>query len=92
MRVKYSTNWMGPIQAKWIKENGKDWAAGRIDIYGDGVPEYEEIGLSIMKGKDWVRFTKWVEQLTTPEIWTHDQIIQAYEFHNPKITWWKEHE
>ena len=92
MKVRYSTNWMGPIQLKWIHENGRDWAAGRIDVHGDDVPEYEEIGLPLMKVKDWTRFTRWVERLTTPEIWTLEQLVKSYEFHNPKITWFdKEH-
>ena len=89
MRVKYSTNWMGPLNKEWIEKNGKQWAGGRIDVYGDDVPEYTELGLGVMKGEDWRKFTVWLERLTTPEIWTTDQLVQAYEFHNPKITWWK---
>ena len=90
MKVRYSTNWMGPANLKWIEENGKDWSVGRIDVYGDDVPEYTELGLNMMKSKDWVRFTRWLEGgFTTPEIWTTEQLVQAYEFNNPKITWWE---
>ena len=90
MKVRYSTNWMGPINKEWIEDNGDDWCAGRIDVYGDDVPEYTELGLNIMKSKDWVRFTRWIEGITTPEIWTTEQLVQAYEFHNPKIVWFGE--
>ena len=34
MSIRYSTNYMGPINMDWIKEHGSDWAGGRIDLYG----------------------------------------------------------
>ena len=30
--ITYSINWMGPINKKWLDENGSHWAGGRIDI------------------------------------------------------------
>lgn len=30
--ITYSTNWMGPINKKWVDEHGSNWAGGRIDI------------------------------------------------------------
>ena len=90
MKVRYSLNWMGPINKAWIEKNGNGWSVGRIDVYGDDVPEYTELGLDMMKSKDWVRFTRWIEGITTPEIWTTEQLVQAYEFHNPKIVWFGE--
>ena len=87
MKVRYSTNWMGPINTQWIKDYGDDWSGGRIDVYGDDVPEHTELGIRIMKTVDWRRFTAWLEGLTTPEIWTTEQLVKAYEFHNPQIEW-----
>ena len=87
MRVSYSTNWMGPVNKAWIEKNGKQWAGGRIDVHGD-VPEHTELGLRIMRIEDWWHFTRWLDHFVTPEIWTTEQLVQAYEFHNPKIRWY----
>lgn len=87
--IHYSTNWMGPINKEWIKENGEEWAAGRIDVFGDYIDE-TEIGLPMMYIQDWGRFTIWLDKFTTVErVWTLDEIIKEYETTNPKITWWK---
>ena len=87
--IHYSTNWMGPINTGWIKENGTDWSGGRIDVFGDGI-EPTEIGLPVMKTEDWRRFTPWLDKFTTVErVWTLDEIVKEYETTNPKITWWK---
>lgn len=90
MRVKYSSNWMGPVSLEWIKKNGDHWAAGRIDVYGDGVPEYEEINLPMMKIQDWNNFSRWLDALATPEVWSLDDLVNVYEKYNSKITWWKQ--
>ena len=87
MRVSYSLNWMGPLNKAWIEKNGKHWAGGRIDVSGD-VPEYTELGIDMMRGEDWRRFTYWLDDFVTPEIWTTEQLVQAYEFNNPKIRWY----
>lgn len=88
--IHYSTNWMGPVNNKWIEENGSHWAAGRIDIFGDDVDE-TEIGLPVMRSEDWFRFTHWLDKFTTVErIWTLDEIVKEYETTNPKIRWFKD--
>lgn len=95
--ITYSTNWMGPINRKWIEENGNGWAAGRIDIFGDIITngEYLEIGLPMMDKHDWNNFTRWLEGdydskgFETETVWTLDQLVEEYEKTNPKITWWK---
>lgn len=87
--IHYSTNWMGPINKDWIEENGDDWAAGRIDVFGDYI-EPTEIGLHVMKTEDWRRFTAWLDKFSTVErVWTLVEIVKEYETTNPKITWWK---
>ena len=89
MRVKYSTNWMGPLNREWIEKNGRQWAGGRIDVHGD-VPEYTELGIRIMRGEDWRRFTYWLNDFVTPEIWTTEQLVMAYELYNTKIVLWED--
>ena len=88
MKVSYSLNWMGPVNKTWIEKNGKQWAGGRIDVRGDDVPEYTELGIRMMRGEDWRLFTYWLDDFVTPEIWTTEQLVQAYEFNNPKIRWY----
>lgn len=91
--IHYSSNWMGPINREWIKENGEEWATGRIDIFGEGYNGDDvetEIGLPMMYIQDWKRFTKWLDRFETVErVWTLDEIVKEYETTNPKITWWK---
>jgi hypothetical protein len=83
----YSINWMGPINTKWIKENGSHWAAGRIDVYGDE-PYPDEIGLAPMHGEDWGRFGRWLDTLKTEDTWPLDRLVREYEKDNPPIRWW----
>ena len=86
--IHYSTNWMGPINMTWIKENGEGWSAGRIDVFGDGIET--EMALPLMKTEDWHRFTPWLDKFSTVErVWTLYEIVEEYETTNPKITWWK---
>lgn len=66
------------------------WAGGRIDVYGTDNPYGEEIGLPIMHGKDYRRFSNWLDTVETTEIWTLKQLVEQYELTNPKIRWDKE--
>lgn len=89
--VTYSTNWMGPINQKWIEEHGDCWSAGRIDIYG--VPDEPwglEYDLPIMHTEDWYDFSGWLDDFKTHELWSFDDIIAQYEQdRGKKIRWWK---
>jgi hypothetical protein len=88
--IRYSTNWMGPINMDWIKKNGNDWAAGRIDCRGGDLGMFgEEIGLPIMKTTDWHNFSMWLRDVETKELYTLQQLVTEYELTNPKITWFK---
>lgn len=91
--IHYSINWMGPINAKWIEENGDNWCSGRIDIFGEdhnGNDVETEIGIPPMHHRDWQRFTRWLDRFETVErVWTLDEIVKEYETTNLKITWWK---
>ena len=80
---------MGPINKQWIEDNGDDWAGGRIDVYGTDNPYGEEIGVPIMKGYDWFRFSMWLWKFETDTVWTLKELTEEYEKTNPKITWFK---
>jgi len=87
--IRYSTNWMGPINSEWIKENGRHWAAGRIDIYGPW-PFPDEYGLRMMHYEDWNSFSEWLGNLKTKRKWGFDRIIKEYEKTHSKIRWFKD--
>lgn len=87
--VSYSTNWMGPINLKWIEEHGECWSAGRIDIYGISDEDYRlEYGLPAMHTEDWNDFSSWLSDFETHELWEFDDIIAQYEQESGrKIRW-----
>jgi len=91
MPVRYSTNWMGPINKQWYEERGLElwtYAAGRIDCRGEDLGPYgEEIGLSPMLVEDWSRFSDWLNTFETDFMWNLKDLIELYERNNPKITW-----
>ena len=86
--MRYSINWMGPINRDWIQKNGNYWAGGRIDVYGTDSDYPEEIGLPIMYQEDWVRLSVWLDELRTKELLTFEELVAKYEENNPRIRWW----
>lgn len=90
--ITYSTNWMGPINIKWIEEHGKHWAAGRIDIYGlPNEPYPLEYGLPVMHVEDWNSFSYWLDDFATENLWSFDDLIAQYEHDvGAKIRWFKD--
>lgn len=93
-QISYSTNWMGPINHRFIEKNGDDWAGGRIDISGPEYPHYgREMLLPIMRASDWYRLQDWLDDYFTEEVVTLKVLLEAYYADaNPKITWfnWNE--
>jgi hypothetical protein len=91
MPVRYSTNWMGPINKQWYEERGLElwtYAAGRIDCRGEDLGQFgDEIGLSPMLAEDWGRFSKWLDTFETDFMWNLKDLVELYERNNPKITW-----
>lgn len=86
--IHYSLNWMGPINEKFIRENGIHWSAGRIDISG------EIYGMSysvpVMHTGDWNKLSLWLREYQTEELVSFETIINEYEkFHTP-IQWFKD--
>lgn len=102
--ITYSTNWMGPISLDWYRKRGLlvegsveptiYYSAGRIDIRG--VPDEPwglEYGLDPMHGEDWNNFGAWLEDLETDELWSLEDILEAYRQETGHvIRWWKEDE
>ena len=96
MPVRYSTNWMGPINKQWYEERGLElwtYADGRIDCRGEDLGQFgDEIGLSPMLAEDWGRFSKWLDTFETDFMWNLKDLVELYERENPKITWAKGYE
>lgn len=88
--VTYSTNWMGPLNLEWIKENGDCWSGGRIDIYGvPGEPYPLEYSLPVMHSKDWNRLSNWLDTVETPVLWSREDLLSNFErFIGREIRWW----
>lgn len=87
--VHYSMVWMGPISADWIKQNGNDWSAGRMDT-DHGSPHTDEIGVPVMKTEDWDRLSQWLRTYTSVGLKTLDEIVIDFENQTgASIRWWK---
>ena len=64
------------------------YSCGRIDVHNvPGEPYGDEIGVPPMLSEDWRRFGDWLDTVQTASVWTLDNLVAAYEQHNPKITW-----
>ena len=85
MKITYSTNWMGPINLDWIKENGEHWAGGRIDIYGTGEPYGDETNCPIMHAEDYNSLSDWLDTFETDTVWNWVELIREYEKTHSKI-------
>ena len=90
MMITYYLNWMGPINHDWITTNGDYWSAGRIDISGTDDLYGSELSLSPMNRDDWTRFSEWLWNFRTDEVWNLEQIVGEYEKTNPKIRWFRD--
>ena len=88
-RIRYSTNWMGPVNYDWVKEHGEHWSGGRIDIYGTDSEYPAEYSLGIMHSEDWNALTKWLDTVETDDVWTCEQLLEHFEkFYGKKIRYW----
>lgn len=67
------------------------WYGGRIDVGGLPTDEYYngqgELGLPIMDGPSYARFSDWIVKFRTETLWTLDQLVEEFEKSNPKIRW-----
>lgn len=72
-----------------LDEITQHWACGRIDVYGSDDFFPQELGLPMMLGEDWNRFSEWLNKFKTKNIWSLNQLVEEYEKTNPKITWYE---
>ena len=71
-----------------VEEITQQWAGGRIDIRGEGLGPYgDEIGLPIMRGDCYGRFSDWLDTVETDDVRTLAQLVEMYERDNPRIIW-----
>jgi hypothetical protein len=64
------------------------YSCGRIDVRGiPGEPYGDEINLPPMLSTDWAMFSNWLDDVQTASVWSLDNLVDAYQQHNPKITW-----
>jgi hypothetical protein len=64
------------------------YSCGRIDVRGiPDEPYTDEIGVPPMLTSDWQRFGVWLDDIQTMSVWSLENLVAAYEQHNPKITW-----
>ena len=64
------------------------YSCGRIDVHNvPNEPDGDEIGVPPMLSTDWALFGNWLETVKTMSVWTLEDLVTAYEQHNPKITW-----
>jgi len=92
--VDYSTNLMGPINEYWYQERNMKLgsaAAGRIDIYGLDESKYyggmSEYDLPPMTRESWERFSDWLDDLETEELWSYERLISEFESQYGAIEW-----
>ena len=87
--ISYSTNWMGPINMKWIEEHGDCWSAGRIDIRG--VPDEPwglEYGLAPMHTEDWNALSDFLWDFQSEELIPYEKLIELFEAnYGKKVRW-----
>lgn len=77
----YSLIYMGPINKKWIEENGSNWSGGRIECY-DSENSFgwsNEEHPILIDSKDWYDFDNWLEELETPNIFSKEELIKKFE-------------
>ena len=83
---KYTRRKKGDIYQ--VEEVTQQWGGGRIDIRGEGLGIYgEQMGLPIMRGDCYRRFSEWLNTFETDDVWTLAQLVEMYEKDNPKIIW-----
>lgn len=99
MKIRYSTNWMGPVSLNWYTDRGLDYetepySAGRLDFYNPTVDSMypDEISVPPMRSEDWHRLGDWLDEFTSDQVLTLAEIVNEYEKTNPKIRWWNERE
>lgn len=63
------------------------YSGGRIDVYGTDDPFGTELGLDVMHGEDYNKFSNWLANVKTETVWSFALLVEEYEKTNPKIRW-----
>jgi hypothetical protein len=67
------------------------WFGGRIDCYGGDWHYPEELGLPIMDGESYGRFSDWLDNFKSEELVTEEYLFETFEKETGhKIRFWKE--
>jgi len=78
-------NRMGPCNSKWIDENGRDWAGGRVDLDCDNEkdPNYDRYGVEysapVMREKDWYELGEWLGNQAWKDMPSREQVFRGFE-------------
>lgn len=67
------------MNTDWIKENGDNWVAGRVECYdSDNSYGYSNREYSlIIDGKDWNDFDDYLRSLETIDLYSLDDLIET---------------
>jgi len=64
------------------------YSCGRIDVHNvPGEPYGDEINVPPMLSTDWAMFSNWLDTVETASVWSLKNLVEAYQQHNPPITW-----
>ena len=64
------------------------YSCGRIDVHNvPNEPYGDEINVPPMLSTDWAMFSNWLDTVETASVWSLKNLVEAYEQHNPPITW-----
>ena len=64
------------------------YSCGRIDVHNvPNEPYGDEINVPPMLSSDWHQLGLWLETVETMSVWTLQDLVTAYQQHNPPITW-----
>ena len=55
------------------------WFGGRIDCYSSDWHYPEELGLPIMDGKSYGKFSEWLDNFTSEELVTQEYLFETFE-------------
>ena len=83
----YYLNWCGPINMKWLEENGTQWSGGRIDV-ADGSTFGSEYTVRPILSEDWYAWGEWMNSLETDEVLTFNQLVDQFIEQGGELRWW----
>ena len=74
------------------KDYLESYSCGRIDIYGLDEEEYwcgkHEYSVAPMRSEDWNRFSAWLYEMQTEELWSYEKLIEHFQYYNKADIRW----